>query len=91
MKFVSKLLNFDQTYHRVNIAKELLDSASDAPPLLYKSHRFMVMTWKPKLNDPNGRKLVHETRPQNARHVRSNVNVLLIIFFDFRGMVHHEF
>jgi hypothetical protein len=30
-------------------------------------------------------------RPQKARQVRSNVKVMLIIFFDYEGVVHHEF
>ena len=29
-------------------------------------------------------------RPKKARQVRSNVKVLLTVFFDFRGAVHHE-
>ena len=30
-------------------------------------------------------------RPRKARQVRSNVKVLLTVFFDCRGVVHHEF
>jgi hypothetical protein len=30
-------------------------------------------------------------RPKKARQVRSNVKVLLTVFFDYRGVVHHEF
>ena len=30
-------------------------------------------------------------RPNEARQVRSNVKVLLTVFFDCRGVVHHEF
>ncbi|UYV61065.1 AGO3 [Cordylochernes scorpioides] len=36
-------------------------------------------------------KLPHEPKPKKARQVRSNVNVLLTVFFDCRGVVHHEF
>ncbi|UYV75720.1 hypothetical protein LAZ67_13001110 [Cordylochernes scorpioides] len=36
-------------------------------------------------------KLPHEPRPKKARQVRSNVEVLLTVFFDCRGVVHHEF
>ncbi|KYN36545.1 hypothetical protein ALC56_09090 [Trachymyrmex septentrionalis] len=35
-KFVPKLLNFDQKQHRINIAKELLDSVRDGPNLLQR-------------------------------------------------------
>ena len=30
-------------------------------------------------------------RPKKARQVRSNVKVSLTVFFDCRGVVHHEF
>ena len=32
-----------------------------------------------------------EPRPKKARQARANVKVLLIVFFDSNGMVHHEF
>ena len=32
-----------------------------------------------------------EPRPKKARQVRSNVKVLLSLFFDCSGAVHHEF
>ena len=46
-KFVSKLHNFDQKQHRINIAQEILDSVRDDPNLLQTvitNHGFMVMT-----------------------------------------------
>ncbi|XP_011066332.1 PREDICTED: uncharacterized protein LOC105153281 [Acromyrmex echinatior] len=36
-------------------------------------------------------KLPHEPRSKKARQVRSNVKVLLTVFFDYKGVVHHEF
>jgi len=32
-----------------------------------------------------------ESRPKKARQVRSNVKVLLTVFFDYNGAVHREF
>ena len=32
-----------------------------------------------------------EPRPKKSHQVRSNVKVLLTVFFDFNGMVHHKF
>ena len=32
-----------------------------------------------------------KSRPKKARQVRSNVKVLLTVFFDCNGVVHHEF
>ena len=30
-------------------------------------------------------------RPKKSRHVRSNVKVILTVFFDSRGVLHHEY
>ena len=32
-----------------------------------------------------------ELRPKKAHQFRSNIKVLLTVFFDCKGMVHHEF
>jgi len=37
------------------------------------------------------RKSPGESRPKKARQIRSNVKVLLTVFFDYRGVVHQEF
>ena len=36
-------------------------------------------------------KYPEEQRPKKARQVRSNVKVLLTVFFDYNGVIHHEF
>ena len=43
------------------------------------------MTLKPKCQSPE------EPRPKKARQVRSNIKVLLTVFFDCKGVMHHEF
>ncbi|UYV61439.1 SETMAR, partial [Cordylochernes scorpioides] len=94
-KFVPKLLNCDQKQHRMNIANEMLDSVRDDPNLLQRVitgdeawvHGYDVET---KAQSSQW-KLPHEPRPKKARQVRSNVKVLLTVFFDCRDVVHHEF
>ncbi|UYV67192.1 hypothetical protein LAZ67_4004295, partial [Cordylochernes scorpioides] len=94
-KFVPKLLNCDQKQHRMNIANEMLDSVRDDPNLLQRVitgdeawvYGYDVET-KAQLSQW---KLPHEPRPKKARQIRSNVKVLLTVFFDYRGVVHHEF
>ncbi|UYV75705.1 EPM2AIP1 [Cordylochernes scorpioides] len=94
-KFVPKLLNCDQKQHRMNIANEMLDSVRDDPNLLQRvitgdeawAYGYDVET---KAQSSQW-KLPHELRPKKARQVRSNVKVLLTVFFDCRGVVHHEF
>ncbi|UYV80724.1 hypothetical protein LAZ67_19001543 [Cordylochernes scorpioides] len=94
-KFVQKLLNCDQSQHRMNIANEMLDSVRDDPNLLQRVitgdeawvYGYDVET----IAQSSQWKLPHEPRPKKARQVRSNVKVLLTVFFDCRGAVHHEF
>lgn len=94
-KFVPKLLNFDQKQHRVNIAQEMLDSVRDDPNVLQRvitGDESWVYGYDVETKAQSSQwKLPHEPRPKKARQVRSNVKVLLTVFFDCRGMVHHEF
>ncbi|UYV76055.1 hypothetical protein LAZ67_13002340 [Cordylochernes scorpioides] len=94
-KFVPKLLNCDQKQHRVNIANEMLDSVRDDPNLLQRvitGDEAWVYGYDVETKAQSSQwKLPHEPRPKKARQVRSNVKVLLTVFFDCRGVVHHEF
>ncbi|UYV64164.1 hypothetical protein LAZ67_2006834 [Cordylochernes scorpioides] len=94
-KFVSKLLNCDQKQHRMNIANEMLDSVRDDPNLLQRvitGDEAWVYGYDVETKAQSSQwKLPHEPRPKKARQVRSNVKVLLKVFFDCRGVVHNEF
>ncbi|UYV78678.1 hypothetical protein LAZ67_16002354 [Cordylochernes scorpioides] len=94
-KFVQKLLNCDQKQHRMNIANEMLDSVRDDPNLLQRvitGDEAWVYGYDVETKAQSSQwKLPHELRPKKARQVRSNVKVLLTVFFDCRGVVHHEF
>ncbi|UYV62855.1 hypothetical protein LAZ67_2002161 [Cordylochernes scorpioides] len=94
-KFVPKLLNCDQKQHRMNIANEMLDSVRDDPNLLQRvitGGEAWVYGYDVETKAHSSQwKLPHEPRPKKARQVRSNVKVLLTVFFDCRGVVHHEF
>ncbi|UYV78460.1 hypothetical protein LAZ67_16001476 [Cordylochernes scorpioides] len=94
-KFVPKLLNCDKKEHRMNIANEMLDSVRDDPNLLQRvitGDEAWVYGYDVETKAQSSQwKLPHEPRPKKARQARSNVNVLLTVFFDCRGVVHHEF
>ncbi|UYV81744.1 hypothetical protein LAZ67_20002183, partial [Cordylochernes scorpioides] len=94
-KFVPKLLNCDQKQHCMNIAKEMLDSVRDDPNLLQRvitGDEAWVYGYDVETKAQSSQwKLPHEPRQKKARQVRSNVKVLLTVFFDCRGVVHHEF
>ncbi|UYV64377.1 SARM1 [Cordylochernes scorpioides] len=94
-KFVPKLLNCDQKQHRMNIANEMLDSVRDDPNFLQRvitGDEAWVYGYDVETKTQSSQwNLPHEPRPKKARQVRSNVEVLLTVFFDCRGVVHHEF
>ncbi|UYV79212.1 hypothetical protein LAZ67_17001536 [Cordylochernes scorpioides] len=92
--FVPKLLNCDQKQHRMNIANEMLASVRDDPNLLQRvitGDEAWVYGYDVETKAQSSQwKLPHEPRPKKVRQVRSNVKVLLTVFFDCRGVVHHE-
>ncbi|UYV65861.1 hypothetical protein LAZ67_3005737 [Cordylochernes scorpioides] len=94
-KLVPKLLNCDQKQHRMNIANEMLDSVRDDPNLLQRvitGDEAWVYGYDVETKAQSSQwKLPHEPRPKKARQVRSNVKVLLTVFFECKGVVHHEF
>ena len=74
-KIVPKLLNFEEKQCCMDIARKML-TRPDLP-------KNFAMTLKLKPNHPNGSVV--------RSNVRSNVKVLLTIFFDCNGVVHQEF
>ncbi|UYV67655.1 hypothetical protein LAZ67_5001500 [Cordylochernes scorpioides] len=81
--------------HRMNIANEMLDSVRYDPNLLQRvitGDEAWVYGYDVETKAQSSQwKLPHEPRPKKARQVRWNVKVLLTVFFDCRGVVHHEF
>ncbi|KAG5342640.1 SETMR methyltransferase, partial [Acromyrmex charruanus] len=76
-KFVPKLPNFDQKQHRINIAKELLDSVRDDPNVLQRvitGDESWVYGYDVETKAQSSQwKLPHEPRSKKVRQVRSNV------------------
>ena len=93
---IPKLLNFEQKQHRVDIVQKMLMTFNDDPDLLKKvitcdeSLLRKAMTLKPKPNQPNGSVQKSQDRKKHIKFGQC-VKVLLTIFFDCSGVVHHEF
>ncbi|KAJ4445099.1 hypothetical protein ANN_06898 [Periplaneta americana] len=75
-KFVPKLLFLEQKDLRRDVAQDLVDTANTDPGFLNTSSQ-----WKHP----------ESPRPKKARQVRSKIKVMLTVFFDVRGIVHHEY
>ncbi|KAJ4428957.1 hypothetical protein ANN_25953 [Periplaneta americana] len=75
-KFVPKLLSPKQKDLRRDVAQDLLDTAN---------------------TDPGNKKTVvameasRVSKAEKAQQVRSKIKVMLTVFFDVRGIVHHEY
>ena len=84
-KFVPKLLNFDQKNRRMSIAQELLNDVNDDPDLLKRvitGDETWVYGYDVETKAQSSQwKRPEEPRPKKARQVRSNVKVLLTVFF----------
>jgi hypothetical protein len=93
--FVLQLLTDEQKEQHVAMCQELLHRANNEKKFL----KNIVMgdeTWVYRYNVETKRQSSQWTsksslRPKNACQVRSNVKVMLIIFFGYKSVVHHEF
>ena len=91
-KFVLNLLNFDQKTRRMTIAQKMLNDVNDDPDLLKKvitGDESWVYGYDVKTKAQSSQwKHTESPRPKKARQVRSNVKVLLTVFFDYHSVVH---
>ena len=94
-KFVPKLLNFQQKLNRKNISEESLAAVNEDPNLIKRiitGDETWVYGYDVETKAQSSQwKRPDEPRPKKARQVRSNVKVLLTVFFDYNGIVHYEF
>src|SRR5215469_11371107 len=94
-KFVPRLLTEEQKQNRVTVSQELLDRSNTDENVL-KNVITSDETW---VYGYDVETKVHSSqwvgksspRPKKARQSCSNVKVMLIVFFDWKGIVHHEF
>ncbi|PNF36742.1 hypothetical protein B7P43_G11567 [Cryptotermes secundus] len=94
-KFVLKLLTMEQKQRRLEITQDMLDNANSNPNFLnteITGDELWVYGYDPKTKMQSSQ-WKHPTflRPKKARQVCSNVKVMLAIFFNSRGVVHHEY
>lgn len=94
-RLVPKELNFLQQQYRKQTSLDMLDRVDSDPTFIERIitgdetwvYEFDMQTsqqaseWRTK----------NEPKPKKPRQSRSKVKVMLIVFFDIRGLVHHEF
>ncbi|KAL4141749.1 hypothetical protein QTP88_004326 [Uroleucon formosanum] len=94
-KFVPKLLSGEQKENRKQIATDLLE-CSESDDFFFKSIITGDETWvygyDPETKVQSSQwKTPDSPRPKKARQVRSQVKVMLTVFLDYQGVVHHEY
>ncbi|BFZ02340.1 hypothetical protein BsWGS_05379 [Bradybaena similaris] len=94
-KFVPKLLSADQKDNWVSAAADLIDCVENNENFLktvITGDESWVYGYDPETKVQSSQwKTANSPRPKKARMNRSNVKTLLIVFFDYKGIVHHEY
>ena len=93
-KIVPKLLNFEQEQRGMEIAQEILTTFNEDPDLLKNlitGDESWMCGYDIETKDQSSQwKRPEGLTPKKAHQVRSNVKVLLTVFFDCNGVGHHE-
>ncbi|KAJ4427867.1 hypothetical protein ANN_23871 [Periplaneta americana] len=94
-KFVPKLLSPEQKDLRRDVAQDPLDTANTDPGFLntvITGDESWVYGYDPGTKRQSSQwKHPESPRPKKARQVRSKIKMMLTVFFDVRGIVHHEY
>lgn len=94
-KFVPRLLTNEQKQLRLEVSQDMLDSVakdSGFMDTIITGDESWVYGYDPETKAQSSQWL-HSTspRPKKVRQVRSKVKVMLTVFFDSQGVVHHEY
>ncbi|KAL4119443.1 hypothetical protein QTP88_012252 [Uroleucon formosanum] len=94
-KFVPKLLSGEQKENRKQIATDLLECSESDDfflKLIITGDETWVYGYDPETKVQSSQwKTPDSPRPKKARQIRSQVKVMLTVFFDYQGVVHHEY
>nr|APL98288.1 putative DD34D transposase [Bactrocera tryoni] len=88
-------LNFFQKEYRKQVSLDMLDRANSDPTFM-ESIITADETWVYEFDMQTSQQSSewrekNEPKPKKPRQSRSKIKVMLIVFFDIRGLVHHEF
>ena len=95
-KVVLWFLLLEQKEHCAAVANDLIQTTTNEPDFLKKiitrdECGSMVMIWKQRPSHPNGSHLVLHTQGRHAKVTASKMKTMLTVFFDWEGVVHHEY
>ena len=76
-----------QKERRVEVAKEMLANVADDPTFI----KHIITGDKTTVYEYDVLARQNEPKPKKLRQSRSKIKVMLIVFFDYHGVVQHEF
>ncbi|UYV80080.1 hypothetical protein LAZ67_18001629 [Cordylochernes scorpioides] len=92
---IPKDLSFDQKNARKETASLNLEATTDDPELLKRvitGDEILIYSFDSETTQQALEwRFKNEPRPKKARKAPSKVKVMLTVFFDYQGIVHHEF
>ena len=94
-KMVPRLLNDDQKERRMQMCQDIFKQLQNEPDLLRRviiGDETWIFEYNPEAKRQSSQwKSPTSQRPKKTRQSKSKVKVMLITFFDVRGIVHREF
>jgi hypothetical protein len=94
-KFVPKPLSQEQQQLCLEVTRDMLECANGDPEFLKSvitGDETWVYEYDPEMKVQSSQcKHSSSPRPKKAQRVRSKVKLLLTVFFDYRGIVHHSY
>jgi len=94
-KFIPRLLSQEQKEFRAEVAEDLLQNSINDPHFLKQvitGDESWVYGYDPETKAQSSQwKTPLSPRPKKAWQIRSNIKVMLTVFFDHEGVVHHEY
>ena len=94
-KLVPKDLNFLQKERRVEVAKEMLANVADDPTFIKRiitgDQTWVYENDVKTAQQSSEQRAKNEPKPKKPYQSRSKIMLMLIVFFDYLRVVHHEF
>ena len=94
-KFIPKILLPEQKEHHVAVANDLFQTSTNEPDFLKKvitRDELWVYGCDPVTKAQSSQWKLHGSpRPKKAQQSHSKIKTLLTVFFDWEGVVHHEY
>ena len=94
-KLVPKILWEDQKLRRVNFCQDMLEKIRDDPDILYQvitGDKTWVFQYDPEMKRQSMQwKTAESPRLKKVSMSKSKIKVMLIAFYEQKGLIHHEF